>query len=398
MPPAERAQRAGSFATVAGEYERGRPGYPGAAIDWLLGREPLEVLDLGAGTGKLTEAVLERGHLATAVEPLAEMRAILEQRLPQARVLAGTAERLPLEDRSVDAVVVGAAFHWFDQRLALQEIVRVLRKPGILGLLGNAFDVSVPWVAALRGILGPPALERAGHWPQPELLRERFTEVDEASFPHQQRADLATLRDLACSRSSVAVLSQAERAELLARIDALWRQSPELRGEEPATLPWIAHVGRCRGRREREPSWQADAVDAQTVRPLRGEVLRPGQSPEELVFPGDEQPGTLHLAVREGERVVAIASVMREACPQIPCVKAWRIRGMASAPHVRGRGIGSMLLARCESHARERGGQLLWCNARVGARAFYERGGLRVHGDRFEIPPIGRHYLMYKEF
>src|SRR5271165_4764136 len=104
---ASRAQRASSFARVADEYERGRPGYPREAIEWLLGADALEVLDLGAGTGKLTGALLDAGHRVIAVEPLAEMRAILTSTLPAARALAGTAERLPLQDASVDAVTVG---------------------------------------------------------------------------------------------------------------------------------------------------------------------------------------------------------------------------------------------------------------------------------------------------
>ncbi|HYB22387.1 MAG TPA: class I SAM-dependent methyltransferase, partial [Solirubrobacteraceae bacterium] len=157
---AARARRASSFATVADEYERGRPGYPRAAIEWLLGAEPLEVLDLGAGTGKLTGALLDAGHRVIAVEPLAQMRAILAARLPDACVLTGAAEALPLADASVDAVAVGAAFHWFERTAALAEIRRVLRAPGVLGLLGNAFDTSLPWVARVREILGPPALER----------------------------------------------------------------------------------------------------------------------------------------------------------------------------------------------------------------------------------------------
>ena len=150
MPARERVTRAGSFAAVAGSTQRGRPGYPARAVEWLLGARPLAVLDLGAGTGKLTEALLERGHRVTAVEPLAEMRGILQEHLPRARVLAGSAEQLPLADRSVDAVVVGAAFHWFEQQRALAEIARVLRGGGILGLLGNTFDVSGAWVAEAR--------------------------------------------------------------------------------------------------------------------------------------------------------------------------------------------------------------------------------------------------------
>jgi ribosomal protein S18 acetylase RimI-like enzyme len=141
---------------------------------------------------------------------------------------------------------------------------------------------------------------------------------------------------------------------------------------------------------------RARAVDAAAVRPLRGAILRPGQSPDELVFPGDDAPEALHVAVVSGGRVLGVASVMRDAHPRDPRPGDWRIRGMASRPEVRGRGIGAALLARCEAHARERDGERLWCNARTAARAFYERAGFAVEGEVFEIPAIGAHYLMSK--
>jgi ubiquinone/menaquinone biosynthesis C-methylase UbiE len=240
------AHPASSFARVAEEYERGRPGYPGEAIQWLLGHGPLDVLDLGAGTGKLTAALLEAGHRVIAVEPLAEMRAILTATLPQAQALEGTAERLPLDDASVDAVAVGAAFHWFDHEAAQAEIARVLRAPSVLGLLGNGFDISTPWVARVREILGPPALERPGHWPSGEELGRRFAEVEEREFPHQQRIDRAGLRDLAVSRSRIAMMSTSERESVLAELDRLWESEPELSGRTEAMLPWRTRVRRCR--------------------------------------------------------------------------------------------------------------------------------------------------------
>jgi ubiquinone/menaquinone biosynthesis C-methylase UbiE len=246
MPAADRALRAGAFGAVAQEYERGRPGYPREAIEWLLGREPLEVLDLGAGTGKLTAAVLDAGHHVTAVEPLEEMRAVLAERLPAAVALAGRAEQLPLANASVDAVVVGAAFHWFDQAAALSEITRVLRGPGVLGLLGNAFDTNVPWVASLREILGPPAIQRPGHWPSLETLAQLFADIEDAYFPHSQRAERSTLRDLAISRSSLAIRDDEQRAAVLERIDRLWEESAELSGSDHTLLPWVAHVRRSR--------------------------------------------------------------------------------------------------------------------------------------------------------
>jgi len=244
-----RAHPASSFARVAEEYERGRPGYPRKAIQWLLGPVPLDVLDLGAGTGKLTAALLGAGHRVTAVEPLAEMRAILTATLPQAHTIEGTAERLPLDDASVDAVAVGAAFHWFDHEVAQAEIARVLRAPGVLGLLGNGFDTSTRWVAHVREILGPPALERPGHWPSGEDLGQRFAEVKEREFPHEQRIDRAGLRDLAVSRSRIAMMSTSERESVLAGLDRLWDSEPELSGRTAAMLPWRTRVRRCRGLR-----------------------------------------------------------------------------------------------------------------------------------------------------
>jgi SAM-dependent methyltransferase len=249
MPDGERSRRARSFAGVAAEYERGRPSYPPQAISWVLGESPLEVLDLGAGTGKLTAAVLAAGHRVWAVEPLAQMRSVLAQTVPGARSLDGTAEHLPLAEGSVDAVVVGAAFHWFEQRPALDEIERVLRTPGVLGLLGNAFDVSTAWVGSLRGVLGPPALERPGHWPSVEVLGERFEEVEEREFGHSQRVDRDRLRDLVLSRSGVAGADEQGRELVLGEVDSLWEQQDELRGRSEVQLPWIARVRRCRGLR-----------------------------------------------------------------------------------------------------------------------------------------------------
>ncbi len=242
---ASRSPRASSFARVADEYDRGRPSYPREAIEWLLGKEPLDVLDLGAGTGKLTSALLTAGHRVLAVEPLAEMRAILTSSLPDAQALAGTAEALPLADASVDAVTVGSAFHWFDERLARAEIARVLRQPGVLGLLGNAFDTSPAWVARVREILGPPAIQRPGHWPAVEDLREEYAQIEDREFPHEQLVDRASLRDLASSRSSLAVMSADRREQVLASIDRLWEQEPELIGRTEVLLPWRTRVRRC---------------------------------------------------------------------------------------------------------------------------------------------------------
>jgi ubiquinone/menaquinone biosynthesis C-methylase UbiE len=255
-PTASKAERARSFARVADEYDRGRPGYPREAIEWLLGAQPLDVLDIGAGTGKLTDALLQAGHRVIAVEPLAQMRAILAEALPAAQALDGTAEALPLADASVDAVTVGAAFHWFDERAALAEIARVLRPPGLLGLLGNRFDTSPQWVAHVREILGPPAIQRPGHWPSLKDLSELYAEVEDREFPHEQRVDRASLRDLASSRSTLATMPAGEREQVLASLDRLWLQEPELIGRTDVLLPWHARVRRCRKLRPEHSSRQ----------------------------------------------------------------------------------------------------------------------------------------------
>ena len=138
-------------------------------------------------------------------------------------------------------------------------------------------------------------------------------------------------------------------------------------------------------------------VDVAIVRALRASILRPGQPPERLHYPGDEEPDTLHAAVLDASgAALGVASVMLDPFPPRPSPTDWRIRGTAVQIDARRRGIGASLLERCERHARDRGGQLLWCNARVPARTLYERGGLHVVGDVFEIPDIGPHYLMCK--
>jgi len=248
MPPGERRRRARSFSAVAGEYERGRPGYPPEAIAWTLGDGPIDVLDLGAGTGKLTAAVAAAGHRVIAVEPLAEMRERLSASVAGARVLDGSAEAIPLAPESVDAVVVGAAFHWFDQERALTEIVRVLRGARVLAMLGNSLDSTLAWQRELRGLLGPATLGRPGHWPEPERLLRDFAEVEDSEFPHSQPIDLARLRDYANSRSGFAVMPQALRDERLAQIGSLWQRTFG-GGGDPAEVRWITLVRRCRAAR-----------------------------------------------------------------------------------------------------------------------------------------------------
>ncbi len=160
------------FPGAAASYEAGRPTYPPQAVARLARELHLgtgrAVLDLAAGTGKLTALLVGTGACVVAVEPVAEMRAVLEAALPGVRALPGTAEAIPLGSGTVDAVTVGQAFHWFRGDEALREIHRVLRPGGGLGLLWNVRDTSVPWVARLSELMEPhrrdaPAY-RSGAW------------------------------------------------------------------------------------------------------------------------------------------------------------------------------------------------------------------------------------------
>lgn len=131
------------------------------------------------------------------------------------------------------------------------------------------------------------------------------------------------------------------------------------------------------------------------LRELRYRLLRPHQRPSDLVYDGDDDPDALHLGAFDGERLVGIASVAPD--PSEPWAPgAWRLRGMATEPGVRGRGVGGELLERCMEHAAERGAALVWCNARVRAEPFYRRHGFEPVGEVFDVPPIGPHVRMVR--
>ena len=159
MPPdtleavTDRETRRLSFGSVAADYDRYRPPPPPQALDWLIPPDATTVLDLAAGTGAVTRAMCGRGPRIVAVEPDERMRAVLTARCPQAEVLAGRGEDIPLPDASVNAVVIASAWHWLDPEVAVPEITRVLRADGTLGVIWISRDTRVPWVAEFNQLM-----------------------------------------------------------------------------------------------------------------------------------------------------------------------------------------------------------------------------------------------------
>ena len=135
-------------------------------------------------------------------------------------------------------------------------------------------------------------------------------------------------------------------------------------------------------------------ISAREVRLLRHALLRPFEPAERIIYHGDDAPDTLHAGAFDGPAFVGIASVCREGMPAGREPGAWRLRGMATVPAVRGAGYGRALLEACFAHIRALGGTLLWCNARVVALGFYEHLGFIAEGAEFDISPIGPHYVM----
>jgi SAM-dependent methyltransferase len=214
------------------------------------------VLDLGAGTGKLTATLVELGDGAVAVEPDPAMLAELRRALPTVRALPGSAESIPLPDSSVDAVIAGNAMHWFDMDVAGPEIARVLVPGGILAGLWNVVDNRVEWVAALERVSGSAAIGprdtrsswRAAtadaHLPSGGRVA-RFGSPEQAEFPHGQRRTADSLVATLATRAGMLLMPEQEHDATLGRIRAFLASRPETaRGE--FTLPMLTGVLRVR--------------------------------------------------------------------------------------------------------------------------------------------------------
>ncbi len=217
---------------MAESYERRRPTYPAEVVQWLADRLGLRpgatVVDVGAGTGKLTRDLVPTGASVVAVEPLAEMREQLARAVPAAEVLAGSAEALPLPDDTADAVVAASAFHWFDTERALVEIHRVLRPGGALATLGNGRDLSDPLQQEIQAIVGRYLPGGEIHSWRPIVdASPLFGPAEELATTHEQLFDAEGLAERMGTVSYIARLPEDERREVLARIRALGDAQPE---------------------------------------------------------------------------------------------------------------------------------------------------------------------------
>jgi SAM-dependent methyltransferase len=255
----QRLRLSSSFGAAATAYAEHRPDYAHAAVRWALERAPgTRVLDLGAGTGKLTTTLVALGAEVIAVEPDPAMLTTLRRALPAVRALRGRAEVVPLPDASVDAVLAGHALHWFDMDIAGPEIARVLTPGGILAGLWNVIDDRVDWVAELTRVSGSAAIgprdtlsswraETAGaHLPNIGLVAQ-FGSPEQAEFPHGQRRTADSLVATIATRAGLLVMPKQEQEATLGRIRAFLANRPETaRGE--FTLPMLTGVLRVRRR------------------------------------------------------------------------------------------------------------------------------------------------------
>jgi SAM-dependent methyltransferase len=247
--PLERTAQVG-FQRAAGKYERGRPEAPPAAIDAVVRTLRLSsgstVLELGAGTGKLSRHLAPRTGRYVALEPVPAMREQFRRALPEVPLVAGISEMLPLSASSVDAVVAAQAFHWFDIPRAMSEMRRVLRPEGGVGLLWNVRDESVDWIHQETMIMdryddrGPRY--HHGKWLEAWDRTPGFAPLEKQSFSFVQRMDRDTALERFTSVSFIASLEGARYTEAESALKHLLDTHPQTEGRAEIELSYQCEI------------------------------------------------------------------------------------------------------------------------------------------------------------
>jgi len=234
-------ERARSFGASVEQYQQGRPEYPAEAVEWFVEPQVKRIADVGAGSGKLTAALINAAPEVIAIDPDQRMLAALSKRLPEVQTLIGTGESLPLTDNSVDAVTFGQAWHWVDPLAASTEIGRALTPGGLLGLFWNIRDTRVDWVADFNDLIGASDAEkmvsRGGPSVGPEFsIPQHFT----TSWTTQVTVD--DLISMVSSRSAVITATEDRRTTLLAEVRAFFTSNPAITTQGHIEMPYQTHV------------------------------------------------------------------------------------------------------------------------------------------------------------
>lgn len=262
---------ASGFGSAAVAYERGRPSYPRSAVGWLIGCVDVTaastILDLAAGTGKLTRLLLSTGARVIAVEPVAGMRRVLAGQVPGAEMLDGTAEDIPVASGTVDLVTVAQAFHWFDVPAALAEIHRVLRPGGWLALVWNRRPLEEPIHREISAIVDPyrgttPSYYKEETWSEPLMSSRLFQHADERTFTYVQALDEDGLVDRVLSTSFIAALGDDQQRTVETAVRGLAQ-----RHGGQVDVPYSTDVQLLERAGSSGPRWASDCARAADPRP-----------------------------------------------------------------------------------------------------------------------------------
>ncbi|MDI3242649.1 class I SAM-dependent methyltransferase [Arthrobacter sp. AL08] len=242
LPQGRRQELGHSFQDGGEHYDRVRPGYPEESADWLIPGGAADAADLGAGTGKFTALLVGRGLRTAAVDPSADMLEQLRRALPGVTAVEGTAERTGLPDSAFDVVTVAQAWHWCDPLLASTEIARILRPHGVLGLIWNQLDTSVPWVHRLSRIMHAGDVHKP-HFTPP--LGPEFTGLESHLTRWEDPVRGADILALAKSRSYYLAAGQATRTKVLGNLDWYLHEHLGHQGDEVIPLPYLTQSWRA---------------------------------------------------------------------------------------------------------------------------------------------------------